>query len=438
MEQNVHNYPRLNYPFLYKYHELHGYYNFNLRYIFNILVSSFITAIVVVVYSIDWKEIISCTQDSSCKFQKDKEQPIILQIFIFGNVSILLIYILINLVYLIGINRYLKKTHRYIRDELEISDQEFMIISWENFIKRIADRHGLEYIAFNVHVSNQIMNDKNQLIKISRYGQINWGHSAWTQISEFILLHFVITYSDDDNLELDKIRKKYKIYGILSIFIVMFFFLSVIVIITITESERYHAKVFDIGGKNWTVYSKRLFQRENELPHLLKTRLYSGKKHANKILNRYSNPIHNSIGKFLSSISAGVMTLITFFALLNDNILLYMNIYNRNLLSYLGIFSVIFTLSRMMINEREYHINFDLDNDVDHLVTHTGYDDFQIPLSYHLKTKIEKLYKSRFTLVFMELASFFMMPYYFFKVLPNNLTEFIDVMHSQQLVDEFP
>ena len=422
----------MDYMFLYRYHRLNGLSNFILRHVFNILISVFITAVVITVYSIDWSEIINCKPDSKCQFLLNTNQSVWLKTIVIINILAICIYTLWNIAYMFYAVPRAYTIRTYIRDTLNICDYEFSLISWETLIQRVALHEGSNYQQLLNHANNKVMEYDNNLIRIAHYGQISWGIIPWTFVTEWILITFIITRAIPRNVT--RLKRYFRIYGVLSVFLVVFFILAVTITVIIRESERYHAKKMDVGSKSWTIYSKRLFQQRSEVKHKLEQRLNKASIHANKIQNELTNQVQISVARFISFITGGMMTIITIWSIINDDVLLYMNIFGRNLLSYMGIFTLIFAAARVFLND---HISYgnDIRENIIELQKITDHPNFNSSDIYLTKRTLDKYYVNSIKIVVLEIYSFILLPYYMGCLLPNNLQEIVNIIESNTLLE---
>ena len=420
---------------LYNYYVAHGHANYILQYISHILIALFMTGITIVLFFLDWSVILYRVGEycnnifSTIDFSFN-----ISMLFMIGNlISSILLYIwfILHLIYVLPV---LSKVKNYIHNELCIDINELYDIKWDDLVRK-ANLNNLD-------IRNEICKNDNILLDLIKNNKLDLNiylyrnlhvRIPYTILTNWMLKIIISTGSTGTNkfdINLRSNLKKFCIlFGILSIIIMPFTYITVILYFVMKQCEQLHAKKDYLGPRSWTQYSKSLFRKYNELPHEFDERLYIGSKQATNYLNIFiKNHGLNTIMKMFSFMSGGILTLLTGLTIINDNVLINTFINGRNLLSYLTVFASIFALVRMFIANIDCTTK-DPKEELTKLCNIIEYrkDEWINREHLHVTYKeVEGFYRYRFTNFLREIMTFILIPYIFLVIIPRNLDNIVE------------
>jgi len=135
-----------------------------------------------------------------------------------------------------------------------------------------------------------------------------------------------------------------------------------------------------LGPREWSHVAKWTFREFNELPHAFERRLGPSYEAAEAYLKLFTkSPAVTSLGRALVFVSGSLGAVLLAFAAVNDSILLHVKLGNWNLLWYVGILGVTFSVGKAMLPDAGVHPPFlrnlfaEMDSAVANIATHTHF-----------------------------------------------------------------
>ena len=122
-----------------------------------------------------------------------------------------------------------------------------------------------------------------------------------------------------------------------------------------------------MGPREWTNSARWTFREFNELPHLFERRIAPSYKAADEYLALFApNAIITSIGRVVVFLSGSLLASLLVMAFIDESILIHVKVGNWNLLWYVGILGVIFSIGKAMlpnaeVHKPQYHKNYFVD-----------------------------------------------------------------------------
>ncbi len=105
-----------------------------------------------------------------------------------------------------------------------------------------------------------------------------------------------------------------------------------------------------LGPREWSHVAKWTFREFNELPHIFERRLGPSYEAAEDYLNLFApSSLLNLVGRVLVFLSGSLGAVCIALAAMNDAILLHVRLGNRNLLWYVGIIGVAYSVGKGML-----------------------------------------------------------------------------------------
>ena len=135
------------------------------------------------------------------------------------------------------------------------------------------------------------------------------------------------------------------IFPFVLVFMIMQFFLS--------NAQEWHSKKNYLGPRQWSPLAFLLFREYNELPHALDKRLCVAYPYALEFVKKDPHPIVSISANCASYITGSIVAVLLLFTLLEESILLYVTVWDRNLLWFIGIFSAIFVTCRGFVPDEK-------------------------------------------------------------------------------------
>ena len=205
-----------------------------------------------------------------------------------------------------------------------------------------------------------------------------------------------------------------KILGILQI-IVLPFTLSILLIHYIVSftTDIYTKKSY-IGPKEWTIYAKLLFREYNELPHIFNDRIEKSYKHASKYEQKFNSHMMNIVMDKIIFILGTYLTLLVIMTLYDERIVMYMRLFNRNLLWYVAIITSLISLAKLMMVYPST-IEESAEEIMKEIVKHTHYFPKRWGNTYNqyeVLSDFRNLYKYKVLSMIIEVCSVFVIPFY--------------------------
>jgi hypothetical protein len=412
-----------DFVFLYKYYQCKGHWNFILQQISNILITFFVGILTFNLMRLDWNKLL---------FQYEVVYiPIdftVWTVLVIGNMIMIFLFCLWFVLYLLSSMKSLYKTKQLITNVLTTDDQEFSRLSWTQLINKISKRHGCDHDALLARVNSRIMKNENFINHIIRTNELNlnFGDTRYripfTSINIWTMKQLVC---DIDNFTSSKFKKTSCIYGTIYLILIPFTFIPIIVYIFMRQAEQYHAKREEFSSRSWTQYTIAKIQNHDELPHVFRKRLLVASKAADKYLVRFSNPLIVTLARNISFIAGSIMTIITIIAFINEDALIEIVVFNRNLLSILAATTFIFAVSRYMLpnphdlliphNESMEKLSTALNLNVE-----ISRDWIENANTDRIYSYIGSMYRFRYIVLLRDLLSFILLPYLFWTILPRN------------------
>jgi autophagy-related protein 9 len=171
-----------------------------------------------------------------------------------------------------------------------------------------------------------------------------------------------------------------------------------------------------------------LFREYNELPHIFNERISKSYKYAKKYEQKFSTHMTNAIMEKIIFFFGTCLTLLLGLTFYNENLVLYIKLFDRNLLWYLAVLTTIVTIARStMINSTS------VDESTEEIMkkitqgTHYFPDNWENNShKYSVLTEFQTLFKLKITNIFFEIISMFVIPYYIFTEISTNLNKIAD------------
>lgn len=198
-----------------------------------------------------------------------------------------------------------------------------------------------------------------------------------------------------------------------------------------------------LGPREWSTVAKWTFREFNELPHIFERRLGPSYQAAEDYLNLFApSSLSNTIGRILVFLSGSLGAVCIALAAVNDAILLHVKIGNWNLLWYLGILGVGYSVGKGMLPKftvaERYRRNLfaEMDMALEKVSHHThyypefwkkrGWDDI-------IKASFVSFFQYKVQLFVMEIASVIVAPIILCFSLPQCALKICSFVHNTKI-----
>ena len=411
--------------------------------IFMLLFSSF------VLFMINWNNIITCNTKNTCGnfsnffydnlFKKDFRF-----IFTILYFSIYMVNLIFYLIHKYKEFKILKRINILFYDHLNISDTQLQGLKWNEVVELIVDVHNSKkFIIFpydepvNSYIINHSISKMNNYFisfvnrdlfsniflldtyiqkDIEFYIKIMFLENAFTK-NHKLNLTYICNY--------DSIKRWFVFFGIIHIFYIPFKIVYYIFNYLFHHAEdiKSQRENKDILQNDWTLYAKWQFREYNEMEHIFNKRLRASYQYADMYHKQYYKPVINSIFTCILFICKSVISILILVTLIDDNLLLVTNIFDKNLLWCIALLSVIISICKSGEIDNTIMI-YSSEKIMKNIALYTHYYPDHWKNNCHkvyVKKEFNKLYKNKFLFFIYDLLSIAMIPYIFICSIPNSV-----------------
>lgn len=205
-----------------------------------------------------------------------------------------------------------------------------------------------------------------------------------------------------------------RVLAVVQIVLLPFTFTLMIVNYVIALTTDIYTKKSYFGPKEWTVYASLLFREYNELPHIFNERIAKSYRYAKRYEQKFNTHMTNVImGKLIFTLGT-CLTLLVILTLYDERLVLYIKLFNRNLIWYVAILTTCVTVARtMMVSPSS--VDESAEEIMEKIASHTHFFPVKWKYQCHKYSVLEDfktLFKYKIMSVFLEIASIFVIPCY--------------------------
>ncbi|KAL1408059.1 autophagy protein atg9 [Vanrija albida] len=216
--------------------------------------------------------------------------------------------------------------------------------------------------------------------------------------------------------------------GLLNFVFAPFIVLYLLVYSFFRYFEEYRNNPSSIGGRQYTPYAEWKFREFNELPHLFERRVDQSYVFAKEYIDQFPKERTALIMRFVAFVAGSFAAVLLFCSLLDPDLFLHFEVTpHRTVLFYIGIFTVVLTVSRSMIPEERFV--FDPEQAMLDVVRFTHYLPNEWKGNLHSqKVHLEfgKLFQLKVMIFVRELASVILTPFILWFSLPDCSAAILD------------
>ena len=403
---------------------------------------------------IDWNEIKNCKVDKcNILYSNIFQQNIFKNIFIIIYITIYSLDLLRFTLYNIFKHSRIVQIKDFFYKKLQISDMELQGMKWNKVLDKIVDLHNNnvdKIFTYNSDITNYtithaICRFDNYMISLNNFDLLNiyipfTRNKYITQDLEWFVKLFFMKWIFDRNRLIDReyIKNKSRIKNIIRLFgfaymIFIPFKLTYYIfhfIFNHTEDLKSQRLDTDISKLGWTNIAKLKFREYNELKHFFDKRIQASYKYADMYHKQYYKPVTSISNIFIIFICKSFLSIIVLFALIDDEILLNLNILDKNLLWYIAFLTIIISSLKSGVSDPESLI-FSPEKIMHNISIYTHYFPDSWKNNCHkicIRKEFNKLYISKFKMFLYDLLFIFLTPVIFifqFTKLVDNIIPFI-------------
>lgn len=226
------------------------------------------------------------------------------------------------------------------------------------------------------------------------------------------------------------LRKRFRMAGILSIFLTPFLVLYFILYYFLKLFYDFKTNPGLLNARSYSPYAKWKMREYNELPHLFDQRINMSIEYADNYLNQFPKELSNIILKFISFISGSIVTILVILTIIDHENFLNFELTNgKTVLFYMSTLGAIFTICKNSVSDNNIKYLFDPEDSLKKVSKFTHYLPNSWENRFHtqeVKNQFCDLYNLKLLLILKELGSLIFLPYILYVSLPNSSDKLID------------
>lgn len=403
------------------------------HYLFQTIATFFMHAFITfITFVIDWRNIFKC-KETICN-----------SISIIGNISgirliILTIFSVISFLYciwlLLSSVSYIRNSRKYInyyKYALKLDPNNLKVVTWSNVMQKM-----IEYdndLNKDIIIGS-IMRKQNYWIALVSNNIFTMRKTYYSAYFEWMInwciLRFIFKGKKLDRSFLSDnkgIKHSMIAMGIIGLILSPFiFFISLANVIINCITDFYTNKTY-FGPKDWSKYAKVIFRDYNELDHIFERRIELSHKYTTRYENRFSSNFIQYLTNFGVKIIGTLLSVLVFIAFYDEILLLNINLFGRNLLWYVTIFTTLIAFGRSILRNTDY-IEKTHDQLLNDIATYTHYypERWRKDPQFALKSFYD-LYNYKFVTLLRDLSGIFIVPFLMIFSFPkkvNRITTYI-------------
>ena len=208
-------------------------------------------------------------------------------------------------------------------------------------------------------VMTRLLRQENWIVAMIHHKMIDFSHCPMTFWTEWnirtVFLNSVLGTNGDIVGNVNRIRRACLIYAVSEMVLMPVILILGTVFLILQTADDYHARQTSFTEPVWSSAAKWNLRLYNECPHLLESRLRQSKKAAGAIRQSRQMQwtiIFHSLTKCLHYILGSICGLIVLYAaFVDDDVLIQVQVFDRTLLFWLGVFGSTLALVRQRQTE---------------------------------------------------------------------------------------
>jgi autophagy-related protein 9 len=254
-------------------------------------------------------------------------------------------YIIFKIIAIVDKVRIYQKVKKFYKDELNISENEIKTISWGDIVTRIFNKYN--HANFDVYnVAGRITVEDNYLIALFDRNIINV--DCLTDLMQWNIRYCIIhsIFNEEQKIHSDFFHSTNK-YIMMPFILVFLFFMNFF-----TYCENLYSKPGTLLNYNWTALANWKLRYYNELYHNFHERLKLAQKPSTEYMNQFPNKIMDSLTQLVVFILSALFSVLVILSLVNENILVNLNIFNKSIIWYITVLGSVAAILRATISDK--------------------------------------------------------------------------------------
>lgn len=335
---------------------------------------------------------------------------------------------------------------RFINDKLGVSEREMRTILWPELVDKILQlqEQGVLIIKHKLtplDIANRIMRRDNYFMAMINKEVLDlrlpfpglWAKPMLTKTMEWNLNYGLMNHIFDPQsfkvrsrftADPMALRTRFVLLGIANLVLSPFIFVFMIIYFVFKHAQEWHKKPDTVGTRNYSHLARWKIREFNELEHFFDNRINSSFKASNQYVLQFPSNELAVIAKFVVFICGSFAGVLILLSLVDESLLLYVKVMDRNLLWYIAIFGIITAVARPFVVDK--HTVFDPEKSFKSVVEATHF----YPKHWRGKVHTFDVYEE-FTTLFpykivaflYEVISIVLVPFWLIFVLPKSAAE---------------
>jgi len=397
-------------------------------------------------FFINWRLLGECKSETSCN---SLSYYIVTpsQFHSSATIYFMYIFIIIFLIYWLWLAitminelfRFMK--YRGYFKQIGIRTDELKVLSWNDVVIQMTK---LDSTLTADTIVRSINNKDNYLIAIVSSNLFKINPAFYTRgflwLINVGILNRIFDGVKRETLIIDtnKIKKSLKISAAFLLLLSPFILILVIINYVIVLTTDIYTKKSYIGPKEWTLYAKLVFREYNELYHIFNERISKSYKYAVQYEQKFNAHMTNILMEKLIFVCGTYLTLLVIMTVYDETLLIYIKLFNRNLLWYVAILTSIISIARLIM---VYPSSVD-ESSEEIMIKMSKYTHYY-PAKWRNKCHkadvlydFRMLYKYKLISVGLEIASVVIIPFYMLFKLENDIDVVVDFIKQNTVYNE--
>lgn len=324
--------------------------------------------------------------------------------------------------------------HNFYHNILKITIKDLKIAPWSHVINEIVKKTN---VTLNINdITNIILRNENFYIALFNNDIITIKPQYYTNQMELNLKYIILT--DLENLTTSKLKRKFILYGIFNILLSIFIFIYLLIYFFVSNIEDLNSRSERIGSRRYSPIAKIKFRNYNELKHFFEKRTNKSIKYANEYNKQFHSPVMEIIGKFICLLCGSFICFFLILSMLDESILLYVRMFDRSLLFYMGIIGTISSFAKGYIRNPEKNV-YNPNNIMEKVIEYTHYSPEEWKDKYHTN-KVRKEFMEMFPYIIVlflyDLISVITTPLILIFILPQYSSDIVNFIKINTIEKE--
>jgi len=322
--------------------------------------------------------------------------------------------------------------HDFYKNKLKISLKDLKTSHWSYIIKEITKQTSSNLTIQDI--TNIILQKENYYTALINNNIINV--KFYTQQLDINLKYIIL--SDIQNITTSKLKRKFILYGLFNILISIFIFIYLFIYFFVSNIDDFNSRSDKIGSRRYSVLSKLKFREYNELKHFFEIRINKSLKYANEYINQFPSPVTEVLCKFVCLICGAFIGFFLILSLLDESILLYVRVFDRSLLFYMGLIGTISSFAKGFIKTPEksvYSPNSVMKKVIEY--THFEPPEWNDKLhTYKVRNEFLNMFPYIIVIFLYDLISVLVTPFILIFVLPSQASKIVNFIKIHTIQKE--